>query len=153
MNNIGYYNRRACQRCHAQKLSCRPETQTDCFRCIKANAKCVPRSSLRLRKCNNPLGKKSEGSCHSKSGIDRVEAFQYTTELSYFEDDIWGSTHTDNTASGASGGTNSKTPIFSKTPLTNYFSEHRDFIPIGNSFIAVVQRHGGHRRTNRRRGF
>lgn len=54
-NHNGYYNRRACQRCHAQKLSCRPETENKCLRCTKASTECIPRLPLRVRKSENVM--------------------------------------------------------------------------------------------------
>lgn len=43
-------SRRACDRCHAQKLCCKREGNDSCLRCMKANIKCVFSPSLRSRK-------------------------------------------------------------------------------------------------------
>lgn len=121
MNNIGYYNRRACQRCHAQKLSCRPETQTECIRCIKANTKCLPRSPLRTRKGNNSSEQRPQHSRHSVSRNDKSEPVQSTTELPNFSDDIWGGICAEEATRDASEGPESKTPIILKAPFINDF--------------------------------
>ncbi|KAH7378437.1 hypothetical protein DE146DRAFT_774507 [Phaeosphaeria sp. MPI-PUGE-AT-0046c] len=101
MNNFGNYNRRACQRCHAQKLSCRPETQTECSRCIKANAKCVARSSLRIRKGNSSSESRSQLAPHSSSGNDKSESDRPITDFPIFSDATGGSTSIEDTTTGA----------------------------------------------------
>jgi PHP family Zn ribbon phosphoesterase len=50
MNVEDIYNHRACERCHAQKLRCRPQTNEKCIRCTKANTKCVARPPRRGRR-------------------------------------------------------------------------------------------------------
>ena len=42
--------RRACSRCHSQKLCCRRATAATCARCMKAGVQCIPRPLLRARK-------------------------------------------------------------------------------------------------------
>jgi hypothetical protein len=121
MNNIGYYNRRACQRCHAQKLSCRPETQTECVRCIKANTQCVPRSPLRTRKGNNSSEQRTQHLRHGVSGADKNEPIESVTELPDFSDDIWGGICTEDSARETSEGPDSKTSVLLEVRFTNDF--------------------------------
>ncbi|KAI1735343.1 hypothetical protein F4680DRAFT_307762 [Xylaria scruposa] len=42
--------RRACDRCHTQKLSCQRNDNEPCARCVKANTKCITSPSLRNRR-------------------------------------------------------------------------------------------------------
>ncbi|EAT82882.1 hypothetical protein HBI56_068090 [Parastagonospora nodorum] len=125
MNNIGYYNRRACQRCHAQKLSCRPETQTECIRCIKASTKCVPRSPLRTRKGNNSSEQRPQHSRHSVSGNDENEPVRSTAELSNFSDDMWGGICTEETTGETSEGPDmsNANSYLSMIPSSQWFTD------------------------------
>ncbi|KAH9906640.1 hypothetical protein F4778DRAFT_722795 [Xylariomycetidae sp. FL2044] len=46
--------RRACDRCHSQKLLCQREEQEDCARCVKANKICTTSPSLRTKRNREP---------------------------------------------------------------------------------------------------
>lgn len=60
MNVDEIYNHRACERCHTQKLRCRPQSEDICIRCAKANTKCVARPPRRVRRTENPPKRRSK---------------------------------------------------------------------------------------------
>ncbi|KAI1170325.1 hypothetical protein F4777DRAFT_124931 [Nemania sp. FL0916] len=47
--------RRACDRCHAQKLSCQSNNNESCERCLRVSAQCTKSPSLRNRRHRRPL--------------------------------------------------------------------------------------------------
>lgn len=106
-NNDGYFNRRACQRCHAQKLACRPETEDKCLRCIKAGAECIPRSPLRVRKSSNVT--KHRGSySHRNNSIGETSDNNVPTRSATKTSDLMESSERGHSSSSSSKSNNTR---------------------------------------------
>jgi CxxC motif-containing protein (DUF1111 family) len=83
MNGDDIYNHRACERCHAQKLRCRPQTADKCVRRTKANTRCISRPPVRLRRTENSSQRRStsNGKVGLSESPEEVEVIENTESI------------------------------------------------------------------------
>lgn len=73
--------RRACNRCHTQKLSCKRLGNEPCERCVRLKAECKSSPSLRFRKSSNNATNSSNKGSHQAGGPSpREQQAQRCTE-------------------------------------------------------------------------